>query len=353
MNNKITLTDKPYFTISKSVALEKYAQVANIADIVSYSSKTNPAVTPILEENTDCWFSIHMPQELINVMDASRVLFLVQAWDDAVMQQVFDTGVRAFCVDNEPDLDRLLAFIDGTDYKVILFLRTKLKERSVKTERNFVFGIESKRVNVRIAELQSNTNLQALGVHFHRKTQNMAEWNLSYELNTMFTRETFDAITYMNIGGGLPSVYANTNIDAITAAIEKIKELKDFLVTKKVKMIIEPGRFICAPAGKLYTRITGIYDLNIIVNASVYNSDFDAAIVPVKLLVKGEGVRGEEGFEPYVVKGCTPCPIDLFRYRVYLKNPSVGDELVFINAGAYTFASDFCNLETPEVRIIE
>jgi ornithine decarboxylase len=349
----ITFEHKPYFTISKSVVLEKYAQVKDIADIVSYSSKTNPAVTPILEEATDCWFSIHMPQELVNVKDASRVFFLVQAWDDAVMQQILEKGVRRFCVDNEPDLDRLLTFVDGTDYKVTLFLRAKLKERSLKTERNYVFGIESERVNIRILELRSNANVQTLGVHFHRKTQNMAEWNLEYELSTMFTSQTFEAITYMNIGGGLPSVYANTNIDAIDAAIEKIKELKDFLAEKQVQVIIEPGRFICAPAGKLHTTITGMYETNIIVNASIYNSDFDAVIVPVKLLVEGEGARKESGFEPFVVKGCTPCSIDLFRYRVYLKHPRVGDALVFLNAGAYTFASDFCNLETPEVRIIE
>ena len=62
----------------------------------------------------------------------------------------------------------------------------------------------------------------------------------------------------------------------------------------------------------------------------------------------------ENGFVPvelktgkaYKIKGKTPCSLDLFRYKVYLKNPKVGDNLIFINAGAYNFSSTFCDLQT-------
>ncbi|MFH1505814.1 MAG: decarboxylase, partial [archaeon] len=90
---------------------------------------------------------------------------------------------------------------------------------------------------------------------------------------------------------------------------------------------------------------------NIIVSASVYNSDMDALIVPVKLLVEGELAKGEG--EPYVIKGYTPCSMDLFRYRVYLKNPKVGDEIVFLNAGAYNFTTDFCDLKKLETEVVD
>jgi ornithine decarboxylase len=54
-----------------------------------------------------------------------------------------------------------------------------------------------------------------------------------------------------------------------------------------------------------------------------------------------------------VIKGVTPCSLDLFRYRVYLKNPKVGDEITFLNAGAYNFTTDFCNLEKIENEILK
>jgi len=156
-------------------------------------------------------------------------------------------------------------------------------------------------------------------------------------------------IDVVNIGGGIPSVYANTNEDVIRTVFDKIKEFREFLKERKIEMIIEPGRYIAAPAVRLVTSIVGIHGNNIIVNASVYNSDMDAVVVPVKLLVEGELQKGNA----YVIKGMTPCSMDLFRYRVYLDNPKVGDELVFLNAGAYNFSSDFCDLEKIETEVVE
>ena len=76
----------------------------------------------------------------------------------------------------------------------------------------------------------------------------------------------------------------------------------------------------------------------------------DALVVPVKLLVEGELVKGEG--VAYVIKGITPCSLDLFRYRVYLEKPTVGDSLVFLNAGAYNFTTNFCDLEKIETEVI-
>ena len=45
--------------------------------------------------------------------------------------------------------------------------------------------------------------------------------------------------------------------------------------------------------------------------------------------------------------------MDLFRYRVYLNEPRVGDSLVFLNATAYNFCSDFCDLEEIETEVGE
>ena len=79
--------------------------------------------------------------------------------------------------------------------------------------------------------------------------------------------------------------------------------MKKFLNEKDVKLMMEPGRFIAAPPGKLRTTIIGIHENTIIVDASVYNGDLDAIVVPVKLLVEGELPKGEG--KQYIVKGVT------------------------------------------------
>ena len=116
-------------------------------------------------------------------------------------------------------------------------------------------------------------------------------------------------------------------------------------------MIIEPGRFICASAVKLVTKILRVYDNNIIVNASVYQGDTDTFVVPTKLLVEGE-LPKRHG-QSYVIKGIIPCSMDIFRYRVYLKEPKTGDDIIFLNAGAYNFTTDFCDLEKLETEVVE
>lgn len=333
---------KAKFVISKSKIIEQYGKVKDICDIVSYSSKTNPVISSILEENSDCMFSIHMVNELKNIKDLSRVIFLVQGCNVEFIKELVGKGIKWFVVDNEKDLDEFVKY-DGK--KINLFLRINLKENTLKTERYFVFGMSSDIVNSKLKELRDKVNI--LGIHFHKKTQNIAEWNLIDEFNSRIKEENLKYIDYVNIGGGLPSEYANTNVDVIENVLVKIKEFRDYLKSKNIKMIIEPGRFIAAFSVKLVTEIIRIYDNNIIVNASVYNSDTDALTVPVKLLVKGEG----EG-SPYVIKGITPCSMDLFRYKVYLKNVKEGDEIVFLNAGAYNFSSDFCDLEKLDVEIV-
>lgn len=349
---------KPYFTLSKSTIRTQYEKVASMCDIVSYSSKTNPLVTPLLEETTDCNFSVHLENELIHIQDKSRVLFLAQGLDDEQLERLFSQGINRLVVDNEEDLDLLLTHLQQhPERKVSLLLRAKLKENSIRTERYFVFGMPSETVNKRIGELREHPQIASLGIHFHRKSQNMAEWSLIYEVEQLFTPETLAAISIMNIGGGLPSVYANTNEKVFDGIYRRIEELRTYLHGKNIQLMIEPGRFIAAPAGKLYCTIKAVYDENIIVDASVYNTDMDALIVPVKLLVEGEHDADERKqdptVKPYIIKGKTPCSMDLFRYRVWLREPKKGDEIIFLNAGAYNFTTDFCDLEKIETKVIE
>jgi ornithine decarboxylase len=345
--------NNPKFLISKSKVLEQFDKVKQLADFVSYSSKTNQTVTKILEKERDCLFSVHSVNELKHNQDCSRVIFLAQGWNEEEIKNLVNKNISWFVVDNESDLDMLLNYLEKNDTKINLLLRLKLKELSVRTERYFVFGMTSEVINKRIRELRNNSNINQLGIHFHRKTQNMAEWKLQYELSNIIDKDILEMIDLVNIGGGLPSEYANTNVKVLAGIFARITELKQWLNQKEIQLMIEPGRFIAAPAGKLITQIISIHENNVIVNASVYNANMDAVIVPVKLLVDGELSKEEANSQPFVIKGVTPCSMDLFRYRVYLNNPKVGDQLVFINAGAYNFTTNFCDLEEIETEVVE
>ena len=75
----------------------------------------------------------------------------------------------------------------------------------------------------------------------------------------------------------------------------------------------------------------------------------DTFLLNIRLLLENESDSGEF----YTIKGVTPDSLDIFRYQVKLKNkPKVGDKLIFLDAGAYNFSTDFCNLKKLETEVI-
>ena len=339
------------FILSKTRLMDQYYQVESLGK-VSYSFKTNPKVGQILEEATNCDFSVHFINELKLINDKKRVWFLAQALNHAQLSELFSMGVYRFVVENKQDLELLLESIKRHKRKIELLLRMRLRENTVKTEKYYVFGFPSAEVNEWIPELRGNEFISKLGIHVHRKTQNVSEWGLVGELSELVTEENWKYIDYLDIGGGIPALYKNISDKVIPTVIQQIRDLGAFLASKDVLLLIEPGRFISAPCIKLETLVVSVHENTIVVDASVYNASPDTLIVPIKLLVEGE-VDEKEG-KPFVIKGITPCSTDLFRYRVYLKQaPALGDKMIFLNAGAYNFHTEFCELDKVETVIEE
>jgi ornithine decarboxylase len=259
-------------------------------------------------------------------------------------------GVRRFIVDNRNDLDVLLKELKEKD-RVELFLRLRMKERTIRTERHYVYGMYSAEVNRLVNELRGDDRIEKLGVHFHRKTMNIGEWDLKSEMAEILDEETLRSIDTLDIGGGIPIEYKNYNGDDLLPSIMKrISELRTWLNKEyDVKLMAEPGRFIAGPCISLDAEIIGINGNTILINCSVFNSAMDTIVANIKLKVEGELEKGT----PYLIKGCIPDSEDIFRYRVYLKEPEVGGRIRFLNAGAYTYTTNFCDLDTLEYQIVE
>ena len=329
--------------------MEQYRIIQSLADAVSYSAKTNYEVAKILESDANCFFSIHSVESIDCVSDKKRIWFLAQAWTFDEIKRLVERGIENFIVDNTSDLDALLSFLSSRDCKVSLLLRMKLKENTIHTGKHFVFGMHSEEVNRLIPGLRKNPKISSLGIHFHRKTQNLSEWSLRQELEDSLSKESLLCIDTVNIGGGIPVRYKNFSVDTTARIFAEINQLRQWLNSKKIRMIIEPGRFLAAPCIKLETNIRLVYGDSIIVDASVYNSEMDTFVANIKLEIEGEKDSGQA----FTVKGQTPCSMDIFRYRVFLSNPRAGDKIVFINAGAYNFSSDFCSLRKLDTVIVD
>jgi len=339
-----------HFILSKKMIKNQIKKLENLGLQISYSYKTNHEVGDILQKICpNIEFSIHASEEINMIKNKSKISFFTQAESIEELKQLIKKGIKNFVIDNEIDLKRLLETIKEIKIKIDLSLRMKFQEHRIGTGKYFVYGIDSHKINEIIKEIKNNPFINQLGIHLHRKSQNTSEWEIEEEIKDSLTKETLNRINFLNIGGGLPVEYRSYTSKIQNYIFNKLTKTKKFLEKHKIETIIEPGRFIAAPSIKLITKIIQIYNKNIILNTTIYNCALDTILGEHKMLVKNELEKGEE----YLLKGNSPTRDDIFRYNVKLKNPKVGDEIIFLNAGAYNYTTDFFGYKKLKTIIIE
>ena len=227
------------FILSKSKLNEQYKVASNYADIVSYSFKTNQIVGKELEQISDCMFSVHSIQSVEQLKHPERIWFFTQAPSKKELKILYKKNINKFVVDNKKDLKILLNYVKEYNFDIELLLRMKLKEHTIHTGKHFVYGMYSSQVNELLKKLKNNSNIKKLGIHFHRKTQNTSEWSLKQEIKESIETSNLQILDYINIGGGIPSVYKNYSPKILEGIFSKILDLKKSLTKIGIKMIIE------------------------------------------------------------------------------------------------------------------
>jgi len=344
------------FILSKKVLREQVEKLRKLGLKISYSYKTNQIVGNVLQEmkeTEDLFFSIHVKEEINEINDKKKIWFFTQAESEEELKNILEKGIENFVVDNEVDLKRILDLIRKEKKKINLSLRMKFLEHRIGTGKYFVYGMPSVKVNELILKLKDNQFLKGLGVHIHRKSQNTSEWEIVDDLEDSLTKESLEIISFVNLGGGLPSVYRNSSEKIFNYIFEKLSSAKKWLEEKNIDVIIEPGRFLAASCIRLETEILQRYANNLIINTTLYNCALDTLISGTRLRVLGERDSEEDG-ENFLIKGNSPTRDDIFRYKVKLNSKiKVGDKIVFLNAGAYNYTTDFFGYKKLKTEILE
>ena len=329
------------FILDKNVVDKQVQSLLDLGLKVSYSYKTNHEVGNVLQDSElDVNFSIHAKSEIEMIKDKSKIHFFTQAENVEELKEILDSGIRNFVVDNEIDFETILEAIKNKNVKIDLSIRMRFQEHRVGTGKCFVYGLFSNKVNELILREKDNELINKFGVHIHRKSQNTSEWEIVSELEDSLNDKVLDRVDFVNLGGGLPVKYKSYTAEVLPYIFEKLEKVVAWLKLKNVDTFIEPGRFIAAPAIKLEVEIIQIQNNNLVVNTTIYNCALDCVLTGTKMLVEGElDIEDEGGY--YLIKGNSPTRDDIFRYKVKLNNPKVGDKIVFLNAGAYNYTTDF------------
>ncbi len=341
------------FILSKRIVRNQVNLLTDLGLKVSYSYKTNKEIGNTIQEmvetqNVD--FSIHTKEEIDMIKNKKKIWFFSQAESEEEIKEILQKGIRNFVIDNETDLQRLLNVLHEIEIKINLSLRMKFQEHRIGTGKYFVYGMSSKKINEIIQKIKNDKFINKLGVHIHRKSQNTSEWEIRQEIIDSLTKDSLERLSIVNLGGGLPVEYRSYTSKVLPYIFKKIKEAKDFLENYEIETFIEPGRFIAAPAIRLETEIIQVQGKNVIINTTIYNCALDTMIGGHKMLIENELLKGGE---EYLIKGNSPTRDDIFRYRVRLKNPKVGNKITFLNAGAYNYTTDFFGYKKLKTEVID
>ena len=274
------------FILSKKVLSEQVKKLHDLGLEISYSYKTNRVVGEVLQQNNEeVDFSIHAHEEIDQIDDKGKIWFFCQAQSEEEIKKLIKQNIRKFVIDNEVDLAQLIKVIKRENVKITLSLRMKFQEHRIGTGKYFVYGLSSSKVNELILQLKDNPFISSLGVHLHRKSQNLSEWEILGEIKESLKEEVVSQIDFVNLGGGLPACYISMNGKVFDYIFSKIQETTSWLAQRNIKTIIEPGRFLAAPCIKLVAEIIQKYDSNLIINTSVYKCAIDSILTETKILV--------------------------------------------------------------------
>lgn len=343
------------FILLKKILKENIKELEKLGLKISYSYKTNRIVGDVLQEICpEVDYSIHAKEEIAMIKDKSKISFFTQAESTKELEELLKKGVKNFVIDNEVDLERILEVIKKTNKKINLSIRMKFQEHRVGTGKYFVYGLPAKRVNELILELKKNPLIEKLGVHIHRKSQNTSEWEIIEELKDSLEEKTLKKIDFVNLGGGVPSIYRSSSVNVFPYIFKKLEETSKWLKKQGITSIIEPGRFIAASCVKLEVEIIQKYENNLVVNTTIYNCALDSILTGTKMLVEGEIEGNNPEYCDYLIKGNSPTRDDIFRYKVKLPcSIQVGDKIIFLNAGAYNYTTDFFGYKKLDTKITD
>ena len=254
------------------------------------------------------------------------------------VQQAYELGVRNFGVDSENELKKISNYAPLSN----VYFRIDIDNTGAEWALKGKFGININEV-AKLFNFAQKYQLQPLGISFHLGWNNPNEktWKSVFEKINKWIIDNHKktlVLKTINIGGGFPAHLNNQYAD-----LEKIaKTILPFLNNWRengIHVLAEPGSFLIANAGVLYTSVIEIIKRKektwVFVDNGVFQG-FYWILGGLKYHVESLEKNSSVKLKQMIVCGPTCDTHDVFSDSVLLpENIKIGDILVIHPAGAY------------------
>ncbi|MFA5256265.1 MAG: diaminopimelate decarboxylase, partial [Candidatus Omnitrophota bacterium] len=346
----------PFYLYSYATLLDHYRKIRSafsaISPLICFSVKSNSNIA-ILRAlvKAGAGLDIVSGGELYRArlagVDPRKVVYAGVGKKPDEIEDAINAGILFFNVESEEELDVIQKIAASLKKRVNAAIRInpdvvpKTHSHVATGKGDTKFGLDFETVHKIFNSQWRYPNLNIRGVHIHIGSQIVDGDPFEEAINKVlsFLKKYRIEVDYFNIGGGLGIVYSMENPQT---AKNFAKRILPMLKRSRIKIILEPGRFISGNSGilvtkVLYTKITprntfvivdgGMSDL---IRPSLYTAYHK--IVPVK--VRQDSSRTCEKVDvvgPICESG------DFLGKDRFLPMMCKGDLLAVMGAGAYGF----------------
>jgi ornithine decarboxylase len=338
----------PLLVLDCDVVRRQYRALAAALPGVDLHYALKPLPEPAVVETLaaeGAWFDLATTGEIELVrrvgIPAARCIHTHPIKRDADIRAALDYGVKTLVADN-PDEIRKLAPYAG---RIELLLRVSFRNPTAVVDLSRKFGCDPEAAPG-LVDLATGLGVRVAGLSFHVGSQSPTPETKVRAIeacNTIIRARQGRGIAIpatLDIGGGFPIDYLEPAmpIDAFCAPIRRSLAA----LPAGTRLIAEPGRFVCGPAGTVLTTVMGRawrdgrwwYYLDDGLYGSFSGQMYDHARYPVVPLEPASGP-----LQHSVLAGPTCDSVDVIAEDIELPPLQAGDILVGRQMGAYTTAS--------------
>ena len=331
--------------------------------IIAYAHKTNPAVSPIVGELGGSFFVTsfsHFEEVKKYLREDTLVIFNHPAYSEEELVKLLPNKDVLTVIESEKQLVLANKVSQQLNKTTDIFIRvdTNVLSESTPFKPKYNLGIPLNKAISVIEYAQTLSSLNIVGIHSHFASQNndLSSWKGNIERLTDLLIN-FSDIRTLNIGGGWPIEYTKQVSSPEEILREIFPSIKKLQKDRELKLIVEPGRFIAGPSGKLFTRVLDIRERDVpevIVDASLLRTFGDRLFYGLQLETTAHNLSSKKSQKKYRIIGNSSVSIDDFG-ELLLDEVNIGDLLVFHQAGAYfsSINTDFTGLPKANEYLLE
>lgn len=366
--SRIELIKEPtyiYFPYALKQNIREFNRLIEADVEIFYAVKANnysKLVKELVENNFG--FDIATKEELEYIInlggDVSKITFSAPSKKSSDIEYALKAGVKYYAFDSEVEIDKICKIAHTqkiTDFHLCARMAASNKDAVFNLSDKFGMTKEYFRSLMRKAV---RNKWPIHGITFHVGSQNLyaGAWKKSIESSLSLINEYEELggkIDYINLGGGIPANYNSETQDLeyyVSLLIKYVVQLRK--LKPNIKVMIEPGRAMCANTMVLVCRVIDIKNYKkpptIIVDTGVFNG----MIEPLEHFEYPlyRNLYGKTDMKYYRIAGFTCEGYDVLNNRALLpKKIRLGDPVIFEFAGAYTFVySKFHMVDYPEIK---